>query len=462
VRDRTEDIELRLLVDAVLRRYHYDFRGYSFASLKRRLTQARERFGCRTFSQLQDRVLHDEAALPELLSHLTVQVSELFRDPAYFRAVRDLVVPHLRTYPSLKVWVAGCSAGEDLYSLAILFHEEGLEERTLFYGTDINPETLKKTEQGVYEMGRIPLFTENHRKSGGRSSLSDYYTAAYGAAVFDKSLRRRPVFSDHSLVSDQVFAEVQLVSCRNVLIYFDRDLQDRAVGLFKDSLVRKGFLGLGAKESLRFSKHADAFTEFARDERIYQRGATHDGPRHRRRGGPRHGGRHRGVGRRLRRALRHPAGAAGRLPAPGVRRGPPPARQEGRDGRPVPAEVPGRGEGGRGQGAARPRDRLLRPARLAPARRTRSAAVALERGAGRLLPAVGGRPVRVGGRRLRPGGGGGGADRRQLRRGAGPEGGPRRRRGSRSSREAGFDFHLTKPVELRQLEELFARVGSGP
>jgi chemotaxis protein methyltransferase CheR len=271
VRDKTEDIELRLLLDAILRTYHYDFRGYSRASLKRRLAQARERFGCRSFSQLQDRALHDPAVFPELLAYLTVQVSELFRDPAYFRAVRELVVPHLRTYPSLKVWVAGCSAGEEVYSLAILFREEGLEDRTLFYGTDINPAALARAEAGVYEADRIPLFTENHRKAGGKSSLSDYYTAAYGAAVFDKTLRKRAVFSDHSLVTDQVFAEVQLVSCRNVLIYFDRDLQDRAVGLFEGSLVRNGFLGLGAKESLRFNRYADAFTEFARDERIYQK-----------------------------------------------------------------------------------------------------------------------------------------------------------------------------------------------
>lgn len=269
--DKTEDIELRLLLEAIHKRYHYDFRGYSMASLKRRLGQARARFGCGSFSQLQDRVLHDPAVLPELIGYLTVQVSELFRDPAYFRALRETVVPHLRTYPSLKVWVAGCSAGEEVYSLAILFREEGLAERTMFYGTDINPEALRRAEAGVYDLDRIPLFTENHRRAGGRSSLSDYYTAAYGAAVFDKSLRRRTVFSDHSLVSDAVFAEVQLVSCRNVLIYFDRELQERALGLFADALVRKGFLGLGAKESLRFSRHAAAFTEFARDERIYQK-----------------------------------------------------------------------------------------------------------------------------------------------------------------------------------------------
>ena len=272
--DKTDDIELKLLLEAIFRKYHYDFRGYSMASVKRRMSQAKIHFNCATYSLLQDRVLHDPAVLPELLSYLTVQVSELFRDPSYFKAIRELVLPHLRTYPSLKVWVAGCSAGEELYSLAILFREEGLEERTMFYGTDINPEALKRAEAGVYDLDRIPLFTENHRKSGGKSSLSDYYTAAYGAAVFDKSLRKRAVFSDHSLVTDEVFGEMQLISCRNVLIYFDLEIQNRTIGLFQDSLVRKGFLGLGSKETLRFSQHADAFVEFARDERIYQKRGT--------------------------------------------------------------------------------------------------------------------------------------------------------------------------------------------
>lgn len=268
---KTEDIEMRLLLEAIFQKYHYDFRSYSAASLKRRLLQARERMGCRSLSMLQDKVLHDPAILPELLGFLTVQVSEMFRDPSYFRALREKVLPHLTTYPSIKVWVAGCSAGEELYSLAILFREEGLEKRTIFYATDINTDALKKAEAGVYELDRIKLFSENYRRAGGKSSLADYYTAAYGAAGFDKTLRKRAVFSDHSLVTDSVFAEVHLVSCRNVLIYFERPLQDRAIGLFKDSLVRSGFLGLGAKENLRFSEHVDAFTEFARDERIYRR-----------------------------------------------------------------------------------------------------------------------------------------------------------------------------------------------
>ncbi len=272
--DKTDEIEIWLLLDAIFRKYRYDFRGYAMASLKRRLSQAKEHFGCSSYSGLQELVLHDSAVLPRLLSFLTVQVSELFRDPAYFRSLRERVVPYLRTYPSLKVWVAGCSAGEELYSLAILFREEGLETRTMFYGTDINPEALKRAEAGVYELDRMPLFTENHRQSGGKSSLSEYYTAAYGAAVFDKSLRQRTVFSDHSLVTDSVFAEVQFVSCRNVLIYFDREFQDRAIGLFKDALPWNGFLGIGAKENLRFSSHAEAFTEFDREARIYRKRAA--------------------------------------------------------------------------------------------------------------------------------------------------------------------------------------------
>jgi chemotaxis protein methyltransferase CheR len=265
------DIELRLLLDAIFYKYHYDFRGYATASLKRRLTTALGRFGCATLSQLQDRVLHDPLVFPDLLGFLTVQVSEMFRDPAYFRALREKVVPLLRTYPSLKVWVAGCSNGEEVYSLAILLREEGLLERTLIYATDINAHALQKAEAGVYEIDRIAAFTENHRKSGARGSLSDYYTAAYGHAVFDKSLKKHIVFSDHSLATDSVFAEVHLVSCRNVLIYFDRELQDRAVGLFSEALCRRGFLGLGSKESLRFSSHAHEFEDFELQDRIYQK-----------------------------------------------------------------------------------------------------------------------------------------------------------------------------------------------
>jgi len=268
---KTFDIEMQLLVDAVYLKYHCDFRAYAAASLKRRLVAAMARFRCDTLSQLQNRVLHEPSLFPALLDFLTVQVSDMFRDPGYFRVLRERVVPELRTYPSLKVWVAGCSSGEEVYSLAILLREEGLLARTVLYATDINPRALQQAEAGVYGLDRIAGFTENHRRSEARSSLSDYYTAAYGNAVFDKTLRKNIVFSDHSLATDSVFAEVQLVSCRNVLIYFDRTLQDRALGLFREALCRKGFLGIGARESVAFSAHAGAFAPFAREERILQK-----------------------------------------------------------------------------------------------------------------------------------------------------------------------------------------------
>jgi len=268
---REFDIEFSLIVDAIYRMYHYDFREYAVASLRRRLKAAMTRFGCRTLSQLQDKILHDPAVFRPLLDFLTVQVSEMFRDPGYFRALREQVIPLLRTYPSLKVWVAGCSSGEEAYSLAILLKEEGLLDKTIIYGTDINPQTLQVAAAGVYDLSRVAGFTANHHESGARSSLSDYYTAAYGRAVFDKSLKEHIVFSDHSLATDSVFAEVHLVSCRNVLIYFNRSLQDRALGLFREALCRQGFLGIGAKESLRFSAEAEMFLQFVPDDRIYQK-----------------------------------------------------------------------------------------------------------------------------------------------------------------------------------------------
>ncbi len=265
------DIELRLLMEAIYARYQHDFRHYSMASLKRRLGQAIAHFGVRTLSGLQERVLREPEVFRDLLPYLTVQVSEMFRDPAFFRTLRAQLIPTLQTYPSVKVWVAGCSTGEEVYSLAIVFREEGLLDKTLIYATDINATALEAAELGIYPQDRIAGFSKAYHAAGGKGSLSDYYTLAYGSAKFDKTLAREVLFSDHSLATDNVFSEVQLVTCRNVLIYFDPELQDRAVGLFKDSLTRKGFLGLGAKETLRFTTHAGAFTELVRGQRIYQK-----------------------------------------------------------------------------------------------------------------------------------------------------------------------------------------------
>jgi chemotaxis protein methyltransferase CheR len=269
--NRVEDIELALLLEAIYRAYHYDFRAYAEASLRRRVLSAVAHYQCETISRLQERVLRSPQLFAELLRFLTVQVSDMFRDPPYFRALREVVVPYLHTYPTIRVWVAGCSTGEEAYAVAILLHEAGLLGRSLIYATDINPESLQVAQAGVYDGTRIPRFSENYLAAGGRASFSDYYAAAYGGAVMDRRLKQAIVFSDHSLATDSVFAEVHLASCRNVLIYFDRDLQDRALRLLHDSLVRKGYLGLGSKETLRFSSLADAFVEVVPDLRVYQR-----------------------------------------------------------------------------------------------------------------------------------------------------------------------------------------------
>ncbi|MEQ1501850.1 MAG: CheR family methyltransferase [Myxococcota bacterium] len=265
------DLELRLLFEAIFHRYQYDFRQYTAASMKRRVGVALSELQCPTISRLQEWILHDSTVFPTLLRFLTIQVSDLFRDPTYYRAIRTEVAPLLATYPSLKLWVAGCSSGEEAYSLAILLSEVGLLDRTLIYATDINPDALRQAASGAFELERMAKFSANYLAAGGEGSLSDYYTAAYGHARFHARLRDRIVFSDHDLATDAVFSEVHLVSCRNVLIYFDRPLQDRAFGLFAEALIRGGFLGLGSKESIRFSSHAAAFDGFVEDERLYRK-----------------------------------------------------------------------------------------------------------------------------------------------------------------------------------------------
>jgi len=267
------DIELRMLVEAVYLKYNYDFRDYTGASQKRRVLVALREMDCATVSELQAKVLHQPEAFSQLLQYLTIPVSEMFRDPEYFAAIRNQVVPHLRTYPSLKIWVAGCSTGEEVYSLAILLHEEGLLERTMIYATDINPVSLDAARRGVFPLDRMRLFTENYQKSGGKRAFSDYYTAAYGGALFERMLVENVTFADHSLATDSVFSETHFVSCRNVMIYFNRRLQNRVLGLFHESLCYRGFLGLGSKESIDFSHYAHRFEPLARRERLFRKAA---------------------------------------------------------------------------------------------------------------------------------------------------------------------------------------------
>lgn len=268
------DLEVRLLLEAVYLRYHYDFRDYAVSSLRRRMRHAMARFDCARPSDLQHRLLHEPDLFAQALQYFTVQVSEMFRDPGYFLALREQVVPVLRTYPSIKLWVAGCSTGEEVWSLAILLAEEDLLDRALIYATDINPEALQLAESGAFALDRIAQFSRNYLAAGGRASLSDYYTSAYQGVMFDRRLKKQVVFADHSLATDSVFSEVQMVSCRNVLIYFNRGLQDRAVGLFRDALVHRGFLGLGSKESLQFGIHADSFEPFVSTQKIYRKVAA--------------------------------------------------------------------------------------------------------------------------------------------------------------------------------------------
>lgn len=268
------DIELRMLVEAVYLKYNYDFRDYTGASQKRRVLVAMREMECETVSQLQSKVLHEPDGFAQLLQYLTIPVTEMFRDPEYFLAIREQVAPLLSTYPSLKIWVAGCSTGEEVYSLAILLKEEGLLERSIIYATDINPESLEAARRGVFQLDRMRLYTENYQKSGGKAAFSDYYTAAYGGVLFDRELIENVTFADHSLATDSVFSETHFVSCRNVLIYFNRRLQDRVFGLFHESLCHRGFLGLGSKESIDFSSYANRFEPLARRERLFRKVST--------------------------------------------------------------------------------------------------------------------------------------------------------------------------------------------
>lgn len=265
------DLELRLLMEAIFAKYSHDFRDYSGSSQRRRVLYALQQLGCDTISALQSKVLHDPSVFQKLLDILTIPFSEMFRDPGYFLALRQHVVPVLRTYPSLKVWIAGCSTGEEAYSMAILLREEGLLDRAMIYATDINPASLSKARQGIFPLASIQLFTANYQAAGGTAAFSDYYTAAYNAARFDPGLMDNVTFADHSLATDHVFSETHLVCCRNVLIYFNRKLQDRALGLFHESLCHRGFLGLGSKESLDFSSFADRFDPVLKSQRIFRK-----------------------------------------------------------------------------------------------------------------------------------------------------------------------------------------------
>ncbi|ACU88151.1 CheR family methyltransferase [Desulfomicrobium baculatum] len=271
VHPETERIELRLLLEAIYLKYGYDFRNYSMAHLKRRAEYRLSLSGLGSISQLQHAVLHDENMFLIFLQDLSINVSEMFRDPPFYKALRNDILPMLGTYPSFRIWHAGCSAGQEVYSMSILLHEAGMRERGQIYATDFNRAILEQAREAAFPLAQLKDYTTKYQQAGGENSFADYYAANDQRAVLRPFLKDRIFFSEHNLVTDGVFGEMHLIVCRNVLIYFDRELQDRVVGLFVDSLCPGGFLCLGSKESLKFSKHADKFEVVREKEKIYRK-----------------------------------------------------------------------------------------------------------------------------------------------------------------------------------------------
>ena len=266
-----ERLEIELLLEGVFRHYGFDFRSYAYASIRRRLWKRVEGEGLRTISGLQARILHDQDAMERLLLDLSVNVTAMFRDPNFYREFREVVVPLLRTYPFIRIWHAGCSTGEEVFSMAIVLEEEGLYDRARLYATDINDVVLQRAKQGIFPLERMQEYTDNYIKAGGHRSFSEYYTAKYDGALFSPALTRNVVFSQHNLVTDRSFSEFHVIFCRNVLIYFDKTLQNRVHRLFYDSLVMFGVLALGSKESLKFSQFESCYEKLTATEKLYKK-----------------------------------------------------------------------------------------------------------------------------------------------------------------------------------------------
>ncbi|MBF0622558.1 MAG: protein-glutamate O-methyltransferase CheR [Magnetococcales bacterium] len=266
-----QDIEVQLLIKALYLRYGYDFSNYATASLRRRILQCLSSCEFSHISEIIPQLLHEGRFHRRLIFELSVTVTEMFRDPYVFKALRTHVIPHLKTFPFVNIWIAGCATGEEVYSLAILLHEEGIYDRVRIYATDFNDEALQQAQEGVFPAGKMAAYGTNYQKAGGTGSLSDYYHARYDLARMDAALKENIVFANHNLVGDAVFCETELIMCRNVMIYFNRKLQDTVFELFTESLSHGGFLCIGTRESLQFSSVATQFQEIRNRERIYQK-----------------------------------------------------------------------------------------------------------------------------------------------------------------------------------------------
>ncbi len=268
---RKEFEDIRLLLDTVHQRAGLDFRDYAFSSVRRRVARAIEETGAGSVSELHLRLKHDDDALQLLLRRLTVHTTAMFRDPGFFRVLREQVVPVLKTYPYVRLWVAGCSTGEEVYSLSILLHEEGIANRCRIYATDLSDVVLDRARAGVFPLSAMQEYSRNYQLAGGRGPFADYFTADSESVVFRRQLRDNVVFGTHNLVSDASFNEFHVILCRNVMIYFRRELQERVHGLFHESLVTFGFLGLGRSEAVRFSAYKDCYDTVDAKERVFRK-----------------------------------------------------------------------------------------------------------------------------------------------------------------------------------------------
>jgi chemotaxis protein methyltransferase CheR len=267
----TLELEISLLLEAVYQKYGYDFRQYSEAHIRRRIMNRMTLSGLSDISQIQSKVLSDEKFAAQLLQDLSITVTEMFRDPDFYKSLRENVIPLLKTYPFIKIWHAGCSTGEEAYSMAIIMQEEGLYDRTTLYATDFNQQALNQAKEGIFSNELIKEYTTHYQLSGGKESFSDYYTSQYNHVIMNQSLKRNIVWANHNLVTDNVFAEVHLILCRNVLIYFEKSLQNKVQTLFYNSLINGGILCLGSKESLHFTELNEKYSELDKKHRIFKK-----------------------------------------------------------------------------------------------------------------------------------------------------------------------------------------------
>lgn len=263
------DIEIHLLLEAIHLKSGYDFRKYSRSSVKRRILRRLSLSGLDNISAMQHKLLNEDSFLDLLLQDFSISVTQMFRDAFFYNTIRKNVLPVLANRPFLKIWHAGCATGEEVYSMAILLYEQGLYDKVKIYATDSNIEVIKKAKKGIYSLDRIREYTTSYQKAGGKGSFADFYTASYDLAIMKNRLKKNIVFADHNLVTDQAFGEMDLIMCRNVMIYFTKELQNRVLGLFLESLKPKGFLCLGTKETIRFLKCSKRFDTFQKKEKIF-------------------------------------------------------------------------------------------------------------------------------------------------------------------------------------------------